>query len=128
MLKAKICKKFDIDNLFYGKNHKISGLGEIKKAVQTHDISALLVFSGLHVKLDEAKAGFDKDEIKDKIKDKGVILTKTITKLFQENKKCIWNEKVRYSLNVQSSADVQELIELLKNEDNGLLQWIEKWI
>ncbi|NOQ36579.1 MAG: hypothetical protein GQ569_11905 [Methylococcaceae bacterium] len=116
MLKAKICKHFQVDDLFDGKNCKISGIGEIKKAVQTHDISALLVFSGLHLELDDVKAS-----------DEGEILDKTITKLFQGNKKCIWNEQVRYSLNFQISTDVQELIRLLYHED-GLLHWIEKWI
>ena len=40
MLKARICKHFQVEDLFNGKNCKISGVGEIKKAVQTHDISA----------------------------------------------------------------------------------------
>jgi hypothetical protein len=123
MLKAKICTHFQVEDLFNGKGCKISGIGDIKKAVQTHDISALLIFSGLHIKLDDAKAGLGDN----KINDNGVILDKTITKLFQGNKKCIWNEQVRYSLNYQMPTDVEELIKLLHEED-GLLQWIEKWI
>lgn len=114
MLKAKICKHFGIDNLFDGKNCKIKAIGEIKTAVQTHDIVALLIFSGLQTELEIAKTN-------------SKVIDRTIARLFHASGHCIWSEKIRYQLNSQKPDNVKELI-LLLNHDDGLLKWIEKWI
>lgn len=37
----------------------------------------------------------------------------------------VWSEKSRYDIQPKNSKDVQDAIELLKNE-NGLLSWILK--
>ena len=113
MLKAKVCKQMGIDNLFdFDGKSTDYGIGEIRKAVKTHDIAVLLMLSGLKVKFDEAKSD---DQT----------LFKTSALLFEISGKCLWNEQIRYQLNAQKANRVQDLIDLLNNE-NGVLQWIEK--
>jgi HEPN domain-containing protein len=56
MLKAKICERLGIPNLFDESDKNVNiieGIGEIRKAVKTHNLFTLLIFSGLKVKLDE---------------------------------------------------------------------------
>ncbi len=58
MLKAKICERLGIPNLFdeTDKNaNAIEGIGEIRKAVKTHNLFTLLIFSGLKIKFDNDK-------------------------------------------------------------------------
>lgn len=112
MLKAKVCEHFDIDNLF-DETCQIYGIGEVRKALKTHDITVLLIFSGLFNKLENAKSA-DK------------VLIQTYNRLFATSGRCLWNEQVRYqTLGSQNAENVQTLIALLQHE-KGVLQWIEK--
>jgi len=113
MLKAKVCEQVGIDNLFYfdEKGKAAYGVSEIRKAVRTHDISVLLMLSGLKVKFDEAKSDNKK-------------LLKANGLLFENSGKCLWNEQVRYQVNLQKQDNVQNLIDLLI-DDEGVLKWIE---
>ena len=55
-LKAKICEKLGIPNLFDETNldtNSIKGIGEIRKTLKTHNLFTLLIFSGLKVKFDD---------------------------------------------------------------------------
>lgn len=106
-LKAKICEKFDIPNLFE-ESTSIPGISELRKGVKTHDLLTLLVFSGLKNKYDTAKA-------------KEKILFRLNSLLFTN-----WNESYRYKpCGFCKDADVNELITLLQQPDN-LIEWIEK--
>ena len=59
MLKAKICERLGIPNLFDEANidtNNIKGIGEIRKMLKTHNLFILLIFSGLKIKFDNDKA------------------------------------------------------------------------
>ena len=73
----------------------------------SHDLNTLLVFSGL-------KRKFDEDKSKNKV------LFKTTSLLID-----VWSEKSRYDIQPKKNQDVEDAIELLKNE-KGLLLWILK--
>lgn len=108
MFKAKICEQLGIPNLFDEKDNSIQGIGEIRRAVKTHNLYTLLIFSGLKVKFDIGKA-----------KDKNLMKANSL--LFGN-----WDENVRYKpCGSMVAKDVGELISLLKGK-NGLLQWIEQ--
>lgn len=52
ILKAKICERLGIPNLFDEKNtdaNSIEGIGEIRKPLKTHNLFTLLIFSGLKI-------------------------------------------------------------------------------
>lgn len=110
MLKAKICERLGVPNLFDEADKEtnlISGIGEIRKALKTHNLSILLIFNGLKIK-------FEADKSKNKF------LIKANSLLFDN-----WNESLRYKpVGYMNSNDTQDLIELLKHQ-NGLLSWIE---
>ena len=110
MLKAKICERLGIPNLFDDSDktaNTIEGIGEIRKAVKTHNLFTLLIFSGLKVK-------FDTDKATNKI------LAKTNSLLFSA-----WDESARYKpCGHFKPSDVNNLINLLKDA-NGILKWIE---
>ncbi len=58
-LKAKICRRFGVPNLFTTDETKlkdIGGINEVRKAVKTHNLLTLLIFSGLKEKFDIDKA------------------------------------------------------------------------
>ncbi len=58
-LKAKICEKLGIPSLFDETNsnvNSIKGIGEIRKALKTHNLFTLLIFNGLKIKFDKEKA------------------------------------------------------------------------
>lgn len=112
MLKAKICEHLVIPNLF---DNACSIDKRVKDVVRTHDITTLLILSGLKSKFDGAKSD-------------NPTLMKTNALLFEnsgKSGKCNWNEQKRYQSGSQTSVNVQELIELLNHEE-GLLKWIEK--
>ncbi len=112
MLKAKICGQLDVDDLF-DEACKMPGIGEVRKAIKTHDISVLLIFSGLRKKFEIAKS-------------ESWVLAQTNIRLFNTAGHCVWSEQSRYqSVGSQHVGNVQELIELLTHEE-GLLQWIDK--
>ena len=110
MLKAKICQQFGIDNLF-DENCNIQGVNEVRRAVKTHDIAVLLIFSGL-------KAQFDI------IKSTHITLAEINSLLFTASGRCLWNEQIRYyPCGSQEAENVQRFISLLQHKE-GLLQWI----
>jgi len=110
MLKAKICDKLGIPNLFDEADaitNQIKGIGEIRKTLKTHNLFTLLIFSGLKIKFDNDKAN-------------NKILAKANSLLFNS-----WDENARYKpCGHFKDADVQNLITLLKDQ-NGILKWIE---
>lgn len=110
MLKAKICERLGIPNLFDESDktaNAIEGIGEIRKAVKTHNLFTLLIFSGLKVKFDNSKAT-------------NKTLAKTNSLLFSA-----WDESARYKpCGHFKPSDVNNLINLLKDQ-NGILKWIE---
>lgn len=112
MLKAKICEHWAIPTLF-DTGYQLHGVSGVRKAIKTHDISVLFVFSGLKLKFENAK-GTDK------------ILMQTYTRLFDTSGRCLWSEQVRYQpCGTQEPKNTQELIALLLHKE-GMLQWIEK--
>jgi hypothetical protein len=102
-LKYKICKLLNIDNLF---NEECNLKKYFGRTFYSHDLNALLVFSGLKIKFDIAKS-------------ENLILSKTTSLLLDA-----WSEKSRYEIQPKSKRDIQDSILLLKNE-NGLLSWIQ---
>lgn len=109
-LKAKICEKLGIPNLFDETNtvaNSIKGISDIRKILKTHNLLILLIFSGLKVKFDDEKAT-NKE------------LIKANSLLFNS-----WDENARYKpCGHISDRDVEKLITLLSGE-NGLITWIE---
>nr|WP_143341634.1 hypothetical protein [Crenothrix polyspora] len=111
MLKAKVCEQFGIDNLF-DETFKFPGIAEARRAVKTHDVAALFIFSGLRKKFEIAKSV-------------NKILEQTNTWLFDASGHCVWSEQIRYlPVGSQKSFFVLDFIELLGHEE-GLLQWIK---
>lgn len=112
MLKAKICQHLDIDDLF-DTQCQIQGISEVRKAVKTHDIGILLIFSGLISKFDIAKST-------------DITLAEINSLLFTSSGRCLWNEQIRYQpCGSQEPENVQRFISLLQHKE-GLLQWIAK--
>lgn len=112
MLKAKVCEHLGVDDLF-DESSSIYGISEVRKAVKTHDIAVLLIFSGLRAKFDDAKSV-------------SLILMETNSILFVASGKCLWSEQNRYQpCGSQKSESVKKLMGLLK-DDEGILKWIEQ--
>lgn len=110
LLKAKICDRLGIPNLFddNSKSSSEKGMGEIRKTLKTHNLFTLLIFSGLKVKFDNEKA-INKE------------LAKSNSLLFNS-----WDENARYKpCGHMVDKDVEKLINLLSGT-NGILTWIEK--
>lgn len=110
LLKAKICDRLGIPNLFddNNKSNLEKGMGEIRKILKTHNLFTLLIFSGLKVKFDSEKAT-NKE------------LAKANSLLFNS-----WDENARYKpCGHMVDKDVEKLINLLSGT-NGILTWIEK--
>jgi len=111
MLKAKICIRMGVPNLFDEDDKvlkSIPGISEIRKSIKTHNLIVLLILSGLKEKFDADKS--------------------TNQHLFKANSLLFsnWNENSRYKpCGFMKSTVVHTLILLLKDE-NGLLQWIEQ--
>lgn len=110
-LKAKICERLGIPNLFdeADKNtNAIRGISEIRKTLKTHNLFTLLIFSGLKLKFDEEKAT-------------NIDLAKANSLLFNA-----WDENARYKpCGYMTNKDVEKLITLL-SQPNGILTWIEQ--
>ncbi len=111
MLKAKICERIGVPNLFDEEDkslNSIPGIGDIRKALKTHNLFTLLIFSGLKEKFDLEKSS-------------NLNLLKANSLLFGN-----WNEASRYKpCGFMKHTDVNTLVVLLKDKD-GLLQWIEQ--
>jgi hypothetical protein len=112
MLKAKICNRLGIPNLFDETNsstNNIRGIGEIRKTLKTHNLFMLLIFSGLKIKFDIDKAA-NKE------------LAKANSLLFNS-----WDENARYKpCGHVTDKDVEKLIHLLSHSTNGILKWIQQ--
>lgn len=110
-LKAKICDRLGIPNLFDEKDantNSIKGIGEIRKTLKTHNLFTLLIFSGLKIKFDNEKAT-------------NIELAKANSLLFNA-----WDENARYKpCGHILDKDVEKLIHLL-SQPNGILTWIEQ--
>ncbi len=110
-LKAKICERLGIPNLFDETDqntNSIRGIGEIRKTLKTHNLFTLLIFSGLKVKFDTEKAT-------------NIELAKANSLLFNA-----WDENARYKpCGHMLDRDVEKLINLL-SQTNGILSWIER--
>ena len=110
-LKAKICERLGIPNLYDesdASTNSIKGIGEIRKTLKTHNLSTLLIFSGLKVKFDNDKA--------------------TNIELAKSNSLIVnaWDENARYKpCGHILDGDVKILIDLL-SKPNGILTWIEQ--
>lgn len=110
MLKAKVCERLGIDNLF-DESCQIYGIAEVRKALKTHDLAVLFIFSGLHLPFEQAKSNH-------------FFLAKMNGLLFARSGKAFWSEQSRYlPAGTQNPDDVQMFIELLQHEE-GLLEWI----
>lgn len=107
MLKAKICERFDIPNLFDERTPTpIEGVGEIRKALKTHSFLTLLLVSGLRNKYDAHKATNIKLALNNAI-------------LMQ------WNESSRYlPEGTCTQKTARKMLDLLSGA-GGILQWIE---
>ena len=123
ILKAKLCENFDVKNLFDFSNRAVSFdlelfdnsqyIKDIRTNLKTHDIIVLLKFSGLYPKFK-------------RISSSKPVLFKTIGLLFDpDSKKCFWSEQLRYEFSSRNPENVEELIRLLKEPNEGLLHWIE---
>ena len=58
-LKAKICERLGLPNLFdetNSNNNSIKGISEIRKTLKTHNLTVLLILCGLKPTFDEGKA------------------------------------------------------------------------
>ena len=113
MLKAKVCGHLSIDNLFDKEACSISGISDLRKAVETHNINLLLLFSGLEEK-------FREDRISNgKLRDSYNYFAAST------GVKTDWSEQVRYLPKGSKTAqDVTDFIGLLHDEE-GMLKWIE---
>jgi HEPN domain-containing protein len=111
MLKAKICERLGIPNLFDETNadaNSIKGIGEIRRSLKTHNLFILLIFSNLKIKFDNDKAT-NKE------------LAKANSLLFNA-----WDENARYKpCGHILDKDVEKLLNLLSGS-NGILTWIEQ--
>lgn len=110
MLKAKICERLGIPNLFDETDvtvNSMKGIGEIRKTLKTHNLFTLLIFSGLKVKFD-----IDKSTNKDLAKENSLLFN-------------AWDENARYKpCGHMLDKDVEKLLNLLSGT-NGILSWIE---
>ena len=104
-LKYKICKILNIDDLFDNKC-SLKKYFEGRNPFFSHDLNTLLVYSGLKNKFDIAKS-------------ENQTLFKTTSLLIDA-----WSEKSRYETQPKTKQDVQDSINLLK-DNNGLLLWIQ---
>jgi HEPN domain len=113
MLKATICERIGIPNLLETNEreqfvNQESSVSDIRKAIKTHNLWTLLMFSGL-------KEQFELDKTTD------INLQKAGSLLFGS-----WNENARYKpCGHFVDKDVKEMIGLLSDK-GSFLEWIEK--
>lgn len=124
-LKAKLCERFDIPNLFSEQNNKenieetkkennkmkIEKLQKIKDKIKgmvlIHDLDTLMLLCGLHLKYKDFT-----------MTNKEMLGNMTLIET--------WNTNIRYKKNGYITKEqVEKLILFLKNKENGLLQWIQ---
>ena len=102
MLKWKVCKNFEIPNLFsISSPPQIEGVKVLKDSTYTHNLYILLLFSGLRAKFDNDKSS-------------NTTLFKANSLLFS-----CWDPNVRYKpCGHKETNDVENLLSLL--EDNTI--------
>ncbi|MDR1962421.1 MAG: hypothetical protein LBQ50_01420, partial [Planctomycetaceae bacterium] len=87
----------------------LEGIGEIRRAVKTHNLFVLLTFSGLRESFEiqaETKPDFEKIR----------------TLLFE-----VWTEQSRYNaVGTTQQNEIKQIIEYLGSQTEGILQWIRK--
>jgi len=104
-LKAKICERIDVPDLF-DESINIPGIGEVRRKYKTHNLRELLIQSGLWRKYDAKKA-----EDHDFFEVSSYLLE--------------WNENCRYKpSNSYEPSDVELLIQFLEDPDDGFIKWI----
>lgn len=113
MLKWRICKLFGIENLFSASQESSSAIGngvsELRKTFKTHDLLALLLYSGLKTKFDAEKSG-------------NLTLLKVHSLVMTQ-----WKESIRYMhCGHTETSDVESVLILLSDHQNGFLKWIEE--
>jgi len=109
MLKWKICRNFEIYNLFSSEAPpQIEGVKVLKDSIHTHNLYILLLFSGLRAKFD-----------RDKSSNPSLLTANSL--LFS-----CWDPNVRYKpCGHKETKDVENLLSLLEDSEEGLIQWIE---
>ena len=118
MLKAKVCEKLGFDDLFdespdVDKELK-TPIGEVKKSIKTHNLSVLLIYTGLVRQLQL-----------DKVNNPKLMQVYGYLMSIQGNNQTPWSEQARYlPIGSQKEVDVKAFIQSLKDND-GLLKWIE---
>jgi hypothetical protein len=109
-LKAKICERLGVPNLYDETNieaNSIKGISEIRKTLKTHNLFTLLIFSGLKLRFDNEKAV-----------NKELAVANSL--LFNA-----WDENARYKpCGHVLDKDIEKLINLLQGV-NGLITWID---
>ena len=108
-LKAKVAELLGLPGIFDEQNtaQQFTGLNELRRLVKTHNLTLLLVMSGL-------KPAFDQLRITD-------VRFATVANWLND-----WNEGLRYrSPGSVTSTGVAHFIVSLA-ETNGILQWIER--
>jgi hypothetical protein len=110
ILKVRICGLFNIPSLFEESGQSvniITGIGELRRSVKTHNLQILLVYSGLKKEFD-IKVRNDPD------------FENINSYLIQK-----WSEQSRYHLTgTVQPAIIQQVLELLGNRERGILQWL----
>jgi hypothetical protein len=102
-LKAVICKTLEIDNLFDGNFTQA-------KNFKTHNLSDLLVLSGLYTKIENEKL--------------------QNSPFFNQwsNVQSAWSERLRYqSVGTTNRTDAERLLNAIDHPSQGVLQWIQKY-
>src|SRR6202000_1856868 len=99
--KAKICERLGLPNIYDEdfKETEIKGIGEFRRLLKSHNLSLLIVLSGLKTKFDKAKA-------------KNRTLNNANSLLIN-----CWDENVRYKpCGHKDGKDVEKLLTLLSDK------------
>lgn len=103
-LKAIICKNWDVGDLFADSNvHPKESI----RVLKVHDLSRLLLFSGLIEK--------------HKIEKRSNIIFSTYWNYVEK-----WHESARYDQGKYSTHEVQIFLNSIDDPSNGILTWLKK--
>lgn len=106
---------------------KITGIKIVRESVKKHDLSVLLIYSGLAKKFQLAKAS----QLK-LMETYGLLIARSNatspnnpTSPSNQKEEKLWSEQARYlPIGSNNANDVEMLIQLLK-DDEGLLEWMK---
>ncbi|MDR1964174.1 MAG: HEPN domain-containing protein [Planctomycetaceae bacterium] len=111
MLKAKIASRFGITGLFDDSDpmsNTIEGIGDVRRAVKTHNLRVLMIFSCLREEFEtecETNAEFS---------------------FFADMLLGGWSEQSRYKTLGSTNREIlKEILDILENKTQGILQWIK---